>query len=49
MVRHVLKDGKEVKSISGHVIKIDDAQSIYQIIDRINERKRKENKDEHHI
>ena len=49
MVRNFLKDGKEVKSISGYVVKVDDAQSIYRIIDRINERKRKENDDEHHI
>ena len=40
MVRHFLKDGKEVKSIDGRVVKIKEAQSIYTMINRINEKRR---------
>ena len=47
-VRHFLKDGREVKDIKGHVVRMDDAKSIYTIIDRINERKERR-KDEHHL
>ena len=36
MVRHILKDGTEVKDIKGHVVKIEDAQSIYTLIEQIN-------------
>ncbi len=38
MIHHVLKDGTEVKSIEGHVIKADEFDTLYQVVNRINER-----------
>lgn len=38
MIRHILKDGTEVTDISGHVIKAEQFEVLYQIIDGINER-----------
>lgn len=35
-VIHILKDGSLVKDISGHVIKMEDAGPIYQLLDSIN-------------
>ena len=32
MVKHILKNGEEVKDISGHVIKKDDAPCLYELI-----------------
>lgn len=38
-VRHFLKDGTEVKTISGRVIKEKDFETLYRIIRSINERR----------
>lgn len=35
-VIHVLKNGSIVNDISGYVVKMNDAKSVYQLIDRIN-------------
>ena len=37
-VRHILKDGSEIHDITGHVVKMDDAQVVYALMDRINEK-----------
>ena len=42
MVIHVMRDGSQVKDITGHVVKMQDAKMIYTLISKINER-RKEN------
>ena len=38
-IHHVLKDGTEVESIEGHVIKAEEFQVLYEVINRINNRK----------
>ena len=38
MIHHILKDGTEVTDIAGHVIKADQFEVLYQIMDSINER-----------
>ena len=35
-VIHILKDGSIVEDITGHVVKIEDAKTLYQLIDGIN-------------
>ena len=35
-VIHILKNGSIVKDITGHVIKMEDAKTLYQLIDGIN-------------
>ena len=35
-VVHILKNGSIVKDITGHVVKIEDAKTLYQLIDGIN-------------
>ena len=34
MVRHILKNGKEVKDIKGHLIKRKDAPRVYEILEQ---------------
>ena len=41
MVRHFLKDGTEVKSIAGTVIKREDFETVYRVIEQIEKRKAK--------
>ena len=36
MVIHILKDGSVVKDITGRVVRMEDASTVYQLIDRIN-------------
>lgn len=36
MVYHILKDGSIVKDITGHVVRIEDAGPLYELIDSIN-------------
>lgn len=36
MVRHILKDGTEVESVSGRVLKISEFTELYNIIRAIN-------------
>lgn len=38
MIRHILKDGTEVNSIKGVVIKADQFPQVYRVIERIEER-----------
>ena len=35
-VIHILKDGSIVKDITGHVVRMEDAGPLYDLIDRIN-------------
>jgi len=42
MIKHVLKDGRQVESVSGIVIKQADFAHVYQVIDRIEKRCSKE-------
>lgn len=35
MVRHILKDGTEVKDIKGKVIKASEFRTLYEVINRI--------------
>ena len=35
-VIHILKDGSVVKDITGHVVRMEDAGPLYQLIDKIN-------------
>ena len=37
MVRHILKNGKTVSDIRGHVVKEQDAKTVYALLDIINE------------
>lgn len=38
MVIHILRDGSQVKDISGHVVKADDVPNVYNLILNINQR-----------
>lgn len=42
MVKHIMKDGTVLNDITGHVVKMEDAEVVYAILDKINERVRKE-------
>lgn len=35
-VIHILKDGSVVKDITGHVVRVEDAGPLYQLIESIN-------------
>ena len=35
-VIHILKDGSVVEDITGHVVRMEDALPLYQLIDNIN-------------
>lgn len=38
-IHHVLKDGTQVDDISGHVIKAEQFEVLYHVIDQINAKK----------
>lgn len=40
-VIHVLKDGSEIDDITGHVVKMDDAGTLYSLIREINRKSEK--------
>lgn len=40
MIKHILKNGTELKDITGHVVKVEDAQAAYEILRSINEKKK---------
>ena len=42
MIRHILKDGTQVDSVEGIVIKQKDFPELYKIIEKMNERIAKE-------
>lgn len=35
-VVHILKDGTVLKDITGHIVRVEDAPALYQLIDTIN-------------
>lgn len=35
MIYHILKDGTRVDDITGHVVKMSDAEALYTLIDTI--------------
>lgn len=37
-VVHILKDGSVVNDITGHVVRVEDAEPLYQLIDSINQK-----------
>lgn len=41
MIRHILADGTEVDDITGKVIKADEFEVLYQVINRIQEKEQK--------
>ena len=49
MVKHILKDGTVLDDITGHVVKMEDAKVVYQIMDKMNQERQKGAKDEHQI
>lgn len=42
MVKHILKNGQQVDSVAGIVLKQEDFPGLYKLIDQINERVAKE-------
>lgn len=38
-IHHVLKDGTRMDDISGHVVRVQDAESVYSLIAKMNQRK----------
>lgn len=42
MIRHILKDGTVLNDISGHIVKVEDAEVAYQIMDKLNEERMEE-------
>jgi hypothetical protein len=43
-VIHILKDGSEVEDITGRVVKVDDAGTLYSLIREINRKSGKKNR-----
>ena len=42
-VKHILKDGTVLTDITGHVVKMEDARVVYELLDKINEERGKRN------
>ncbi len=38
-IHHVLKDGTRTDDICGHVVRVQDAESVYNLIAKMNQRK----------
>lgn len=38
MIHHILKDGTEIPDIAGYVLKQEDNEALYQVIEQIEER-----------
>lgn len=36
MIVHVLKDGTVLEDITGHVVRVEDAEPVYKLMDAIN-------------
>ena len=45
MVYHILRDGRQVTDISGHIVRVDDAPEVYNVLDRIVRRLNNEKKE----
>lgn len=44
-VIHVLKDGSEVEDITGHVVRVEDAEPLYKMIRGINRKSETKNRE----
>lgn len=44
-VIHILKDGSEVEDITGRVVKMEDAGTLYSLIREINNKSKKKNRE----
>ena len=42
MVFNVMKDGTEITDITGHVVKVQEAEVVYLLINKINEGRKNE-------
>lgn len=42
-IKHVLKDGRTLESVNGYTVKVEQAEILYRMIDRINARGEKQN------
>ena len=40
-VYHILKDGTQLTDITGHIVKIEDAEPLYRFLDNVNHQRRK--------
>lgn len=36
MIIHILKDGTRLEDVSGHIVRIQDAETVYKLMDSIN-------------
>lgn len=36
MITHIMKDGTVLEDITGHVVKVEDAEPVYRLLDKIN-------------
>lgn len=45
MVIHVLKDGTVLDNIEGHIVKVEEAETLYNMLDQINETRRIDTKE----
>ena len=39
-IKHILKNGTILTDISGHVVKMEDVRGVYDLMDRINEKRK---------
>lgn len=39
MIIHILRDGTVVPDIAGHIVKVEDCESIYSLVEHMNARK----------
>lgn len=39
MIIHILKDGTRLEDISGHIVRIQEAETVYKLMDSINSRR----------
>jgi len=44
MVYHVLKDGSVVKDITGYIVKVKDAEALYNLMGKISQRAKPKSK-----
>ena len=41
MVYHILKNGNRPKDITGHIVKVKDVESLYQLLHKFKNKKRR--------
>jgi hypothetical protein len=44
MVYHILKNGETVNDITGHIVRLEDANPLYQLLHRINQKSKQSKK-----